>query len=308
MKILVTGSEGTLGQPLVRQLRANGHTVWGCDLKHSNQPNYIRADIGSYRQLERVLKEVRPDLVYHLAAEFGRINGEEYYEQVWQTNVIGTKHLLTLQNLVGHFKVIFASSSEIYGEYADNPGLDEDIVERIPNRPGNDYAISKWVNELQIRNHVATGQKIMTMRFFNAYGPGEYYHPYRSVVCLFIYSALMEIPFTVFRGYHRVFMYIDDFIPTLARAADRFETGAVINIGGEEYRSVEELATVVLQETGAPASLVSYLDQDQHNVVNKRPDVSLAREKLGHDPKILLEEGVAKTVAWMRDVYDHLLP
>ena len=307
MKILVTGSEGTLGRPLVAQLKKNGHDVWCCDLQHSNTPQFFRADVGIYRQIEKAIRTVQPDLIYHLAAEFGRQNGEDYYEQVWQTNAIGTKNILTLQKLY-HFKLLFASSSEIYGEYADNPDLYEDIVDEIPNRPGNDYAISKWVNELQIQNHVKQGQNIMTLRFFNAYGPGEAYHPYRSVVCLFIYRALMHIPFTVFRGYHRVFMYIDDFIPTLARACERFDKGAVINIGGEEYRSVEDLATIVLQETGAPASLVSYLAQDQHNVVNKQPDIQRACEKLGHDPKILLEEGVAKTVAWMRDAYDHLLP
>src|SRR5436305_14746586 len=99
-RILVTGSRGTLGKPLVRELRARGHEVWQCDLQHSGEPDYIRADVALYRQLERVFDQDY-DYVYHLAAEFGRINGEEYYDTLWQTNVIGTRNILELQRLKG---------------------------------------------------------------------------------------------------------------------------------------------------------------------------------------------------------------
>ena len=113
-KILVTGSKGTLGRSLVRELRQRGHEVWGCDLQHQADQQYYRADVAKYRQLERVFEQSY-DYVYHLAAEFGRINGEEYYETLWQTNVIGTRNVLELQRVHG-FKLIFASSSEIYGD------------------------------------------------------------------------------------------------------------------------------------------------------------------------------------------------
>ena len=83
-KILVTGCRGTLGAPLVAELRRRGHDVWGCDLQHQADEQFIRADIQSYRQLEQMLDRVGDvDFVYHLAAEFGRINGEEYYETLW---------------------------------------------------------------------------------------------------------------------------------------------------------------------------------------------------------------------------------
>ena len=85
-KILVTGSRGTLGRLLVKELRLRGHDVWQCDLQHCEQPQYLRADVANYRQLERVFEQ-KYDYVYHLAAEFGRLNGEEYYDTLWQTNV-----------------------------------------------------------------------------------------------------------------------------------------------------------------------------------------------------------------------------
>jgi len=96
MKILVTGSRGTLGAPLVRELRARGHDVWGCDLQHSADPQYERVDISEFRQVQRVLERGRFDLVYHLAAEFGRNNGEEYYEQLFTRC---TRMMLSLQRL-----------------------------------------------------------------------------------------------------------------------------------------------------------------------------------------------------------------
>src|SRR5438874_7563933 len=123
-KILITGIMGTLGRPLQRELEGRGHDVWGLDLQHQAEQKYYRAEIASFRQLERVFEQ-KYDYVYHLAAEFGRINGEEYYDTLWTTNVIGTRNILEIQKKAG-FKLIFASSSEIYGDKHQSI-LSEDI-------------------------------------------------------------------------------------------------------------------------------------------------------------------------------------
>ena len=301
MKILVTGSNGTLGVPLVTALRQRGHDVWGCDLQHGRDPNYLRADISNYRQLERVFQQDY-DYVYHLAAEFGRINGEEYYETLWQTNAIGTRNILELQKR-RRFRLIFGGSSEIYGDL-DTDILTEDLPLHKPLFQQNDYAMTKWVNELQIVNFERRYElEVVRCRFCNAYGPGEYYHSDPSVVCLFCYRALFGMPWEVYEGYHRVFMYIDDFISTLATVCERFVPGEVYNIGGREYRSVNELSQLILAYTGADASLVSYLAEDEHNVRSKRPDITKAETTFGHDPTTLLEVGIPKTIEWMKTVY-----
>ena len=80
-KILVTGSRGTLGRPLVKELEKRGHEVWGCDLQHQADEAYTRADVAEYRQLERVFEQPF-DYVYHLAAEFGRINPKNTWPKV----------------------------------------------------------------------------------------------------------------------------------------------------------------------------------------------------------------------------------
>ena len=302
MKILVTGSSGTLGSKLVTELLIRGHEVWGCDIQHQRITNYVRADVGNYRQMERVFRTEAFDYIYHLAAEFGRINGEEYYDTLWQTNVVGTRNILELQRVYG-FNLIFSSSSEIYGDSFDVT-LHEDLPLNQPLTQTNDYAISKWVNEQQIMNfETRYGNKCVRLRFFNSYGEGELYHNYRSVVCLFCYRALHGIPWEVYEGYHRVFLHVDDFIPTLANVCENFKAGEVYNIGGQEYRSVKELSDLVLDCTGAAPSLVTYLPEDKHNVLNKRPDIEKAREAFNHYPKITLEVGIPKTIDWMRKIY-----
>jgi len=300
-KILITGVMGTLGRPLKAELERRGHDVWGLDLQHQADQKYFRAEISSFRQLERALEQDY-DYVYHLAAEFGRINGEEFYDTLWTTYVIGTRNLLEIQKKK-KFKLIFASSSEIYGDKHQDI-LSEDIPLNHSIIQHNDYAVTKWVNEIQIMNFEKRfGNPVVRLRFFNAYGPGEYYHNYRSVVCLFAYRALHRLSYEVYEGYHRVFMYIDDFIPTLANVVNGFFAGEVYNVGGEEFRSVHEMSDLILRYLGQDDSLVKYLPEDKHNVINKRPNIERARRAFGHNPKITLEQGIPKTVDWMANVY-----
>lgn len=297
MQIAITGHLGTVGAPLMRALIAAGHEVTGIDNRHSDTGE--RADIADYRQLERAVPK-ETELLYHLAAEFGRYNGEDYYEQVWRTNATGTKNVLQLQR-VRRFKLAIASSSEVYGE------RDGRLSEDMPLSPfylTNDYAISKLVNEAQVANAAKQwGNKVLTLRFFNAYGPGEFYHPYRSVVCLFVYRALHKMPLRVYQNYFRAFQYIDDMVDTLTRVPERFVAGATVNLAGTEYTSVEDLLAEVRRHVDVDARLIHLLPQEQHNVRSKCPDTRLAAELLGHAPKIKLEEGVRRTVEWMREVY-----
>ena len=79
--------------------------------------------------------------------------------------------------------------------------------------------------------------------------------------------------------------------------------GDLYNIGGHEYRSVKDLSNVILKYLGLEDSFVEYLPEDKHNTQNKRPDITRACQLLSHDPKITLEEGVPKTIEWMRQVY-----
>lgn len=296
-KILITGSKGVVGTWLTRILRERGHEVYGIDLFHSAEREYERCDVSEMRQLERVFQK-RFDFVYHTAAEFGRWNGEDYYEQLWKTNAIGTKNIIRLQEKY-KFKLIHFSSSEVYGDYPEI--MAESVMDVVPIKQMNDYAMSKWVNEMQVRNSaIQFGTESVIVRLFNTYGPGETFHPYRSVNARFCYSALNGLPITVYRGHMRTSTYLEDTCNTLANIVDNFKQGEVYNIGGSEYHDIETLARIIWDYTGADKGLITYKDSEILTTKTKKVDVSKAVRDLGHKNTVSLEDGIKRTIDWMR--------
>lgn len=313
MKILITGSRGVVGTKLETELIARGHSVFGVDLYHCPKvyghdlgkvqgENYYRCDISEYRQLEAIIKHVKPDLVYNCAAEFGRWNGEHFYEQVWKTNAIGTKNVLVLQSEYG-FKLVHTSSSEVYGDF--DGVMWESVLDTTSINQLNDYAISKRVNEMQIANHRKQfGNQIVAVRLFNTYGPGEWYHPFRSVNCVFTYNLLMERPITVYQGHTRTSTYIDDCVHALANISDKFIDGEMYNIASTQHHTIEELAKRILYHTGADPGLVNWVNKSEPMTTkDKIVDAEKAKQVLGMKESVTLDEGINKTVEWMKAFY-----
>jgi dTDP-glucose 4,6-dehydratase len=313
-KIFVTGSKGTVGAWLVDILSKRGHSVFGVDLDHSAGEvgwehemskgvfNYSRCDVADFRQLERVFEKAGPfDFVYHTAAEFGRWNGEDFYEQVWRSNAIGTKNVIRLQERL-NFKLIHFSSSEVYGDFPEI--MVESVMDDFEIKQMNDYALSKWVNEQQIRNsHIKNGTETVIVRLFNTYGPGEWYHPYRSVNCKFCYHALQGIPVVVYRGHTRTSTYLEDTCNTLANIVDNFIPGEIYNIGGREHHSIETLVETVWKHAGADPAMIEYRDTEILTTKDKTVDVSKSVRDLKHQNSVSLDDGVKLTVEWMKEYY-----
>lgn len=301
MKVLVTGGLGVVGLPLIAELERRGHEIWFCDLYQHYHPRYIRCDVRHIRQLRRIFADHTFDCVYHLAAEFGRYNGEDYYENLWSTNVIGTKNLITLQQERG-FRMVFFSSSEVYGDYAGV--MSEEVMEQHPIRQLNDYAMTKWVSEMQVMNAAAMfGTETVRVRLFNIYGPGEYYSPYRSAICVFCYCALMGLPYKVFLGHHRTSLFIADAVNTLGNILESFHPGRVYNIGGTEYHDMKRVSDMILSYLGRRDDEVEYVELEPWTTRNKKVDVSQAIQDLRHNPKVLLEEGIPRTIEWAKRVH-----
>ncbi len=302
MKILVTGGLGTVGHVLVKELERKGNDVWVCDLLHHHSQKYFRCDIAQFRQLSEIFKKNKFDYVYNLAAEFGRWNGEDYFENLWYTNCVGTKNLIRLQEQLG-YRLIHFSSSEVYGDY--DGVMSEDVMDKFEIRQFNDYAMTKWVNEMQIMNSAAMHKtESVRVRLFNTYGPGEHYSPYRSVVCLFIYHALFGLPYKVFLGHHRTSSYVTDTVRTLGNIIDNFKPGEVYNIGGTAYHDIKYLSDLILKNVGRDDAIVNYIENGEpFTTKNKRIDCSKAIRDLKHKPVITLEDGISRTVEWMKGVY-----
>ena len=313
--ILVTGGIGAVGTYLVKALEACGHNVFIVDLKHHHGANYARCDVGEFRQVERLwtgggwdhgytAKPRKFDVVYHLAAEFGRWNGEDYYEQVWRTNAVGTKNIIRMQEREG-FQAVYFSSSEVYGDF---PGLMlENVMDTEEIKQMNDYAISKWVNEMQVLNSAAQfNTQSVRVRLFNTYGPGEPYSKYRSVICLFCYRALHDIPYTVYRGHKRTSTYIADSAAALANIAGNFKAGEVYNIGSTTYHSIEDVSEIILRQLGKTSrekELVTFAESEILTTKEKHVDCAKAIQDLGMKSTISLENGIAETLKWMKAHY-----
>ncbi len=302
-KILVTGGTGFIGSNLVPELRSRGHEVWVCDLGQSEGPNYIRCDVREHRQIERIFASHDFDYVYHLAAEYGRWNGEDYYENLWLTNTIGTKNMVRMQEQK-KFRMIFFSSAEVYGDY--DGVMSEDVMEKIPLKQMNDYAMTKWVGEMQVLNSAEMfGTETVRVRPVNAYGPHEHYSPYRGVIPMLIYRALHDIPYTVYMGHKRIFDYVEDTCRTFANIVDNFIPGEVYNVGSKEEweHDIKYVSDLILKSVGKDDSQVTYEAAEPFTTRVKHMDFSKIRRDLNHDPRVPLEEGIPKTVEWMKKLY-----
>ena len=232
-RILVTGGSGFIGTNLVNELRSRGHEVLAVDLLHhegeadlysDSYSDYVRGDVRNYRQMERIFDDNdKFDYVYHLAAEYGRWNGEGYYENLWETNVIGLKNMIRLQEKLG-FRMISFSSAEVYGDYEGI--MTEYVMENRPIKDTyqmNDYAISKWAGELMCMNSATMfGTETVRVRPVNCYGPHEAYSPYKGFIPIFIYKALHGLPYSVHKGHKRIIDYVEDTANTFANIVDNF--------------------------------------------------------------------------------------
>ena len=153
-----------------------------------------------------------------------------------------------------------------------------------------------------------TDTESVRVRLFNTYGPGEYYSPYRSVACRFAYSALHDLPYEVYLNHHRTSTYVTDTVRTLANMANNFKPGEVYNIGGREYHDIKYLSDLILSYLNKSDDRVIYKEAEPFTTKDKKIDVAKAERDLGHEPLVSLEEGIPRTLEWMKEVYKETLP
>jgi len=249
-----------------------------------------------------MFEENNYDYVYHAAAEYGRWNGEDYYENLWMTNAVGTKNILSMQEKK-NFRMIFFGSAEVYGDYSGI--MSEDVMMKIPIKQMNDYAISKWVNELQIMNSKEMfGTETVRVRLFNVYGPGEHYHPYRGFIPKFIYKALKDEPYNVYVGHKRTLEYVDDVCKALANILDNFKSNEVYNLGGDKQYEIKYISDLILKCLKKDDSKVNYEESEPFTTKIKTPDSKKAIKDLNFKLKIPVEEGIPKTIKWFKKLYE----
>ncbi len=246
-------------------------------MAHSAEPDELRRDV---REPWGIIPDVSH--VIHLAAEFGRCNGNAFPQQMWTTATLGTHYATLFCKMIGA-KLIFASSSEAYGSLADrfNP-LQEDLLEQHVPHFLNEYSLSKWCNEQQIRMRF---QDYLILRLFNVYGPSEPKHEYRSFISRL--CAGEDLP--VFAG-ERSWLYISDFVEAVCLLLAKDASG-VYNVGSPFSFSNHGVAGMIRGED------VEVLETaETHNVHTKIPGISKLLS-LGWSPKVSLVEGIAECLS-----------
>ena len=163
-----------------------------------------------------------------------------------------------------------------------------------------------WAGELMCMNSAKMfGAETVRVRPVNCYGPGEHYTPYRGFIPKFIYHALFNKPYVVYKGHKRIIDYVEDSCRTWANITDNFIPGEVYNVAGKpEWESaIEVYSDLVLKAVGIDDSIVTYEDAEPFTTNIKTIDCSKAVKDLKHDPRVMPEEGIMRTVEWMKSIY-----
>jgi nucleoside-diphosphate-sugar epimerase len=306
MKCVVTGGAGAIGSHLVAKLVADGHSVTVIDDLSSGHRELIPATVRLLRgsiEDEAVLAEGfahRPDWVFHLAALFANQNSVDHPDRDLAVNGVGLVRVLERAQRARAGKVLFTSSSCVYG---NKPSMAESDPELDPETP---YAVSKLAGEYYCRfwsrHH---NLDTVVMRLFNTYGPHEYPGPYRNVIPNFLKLAMAgkPLPITGTGEETRDFNYVGDVVDGLVAAMKaKTPSGEIYNIASGRQTRIIDLATYINAITENRAGIELKPRRGWDHTLTRCGDSSKAKAAFGFAPATTFEEGVACTYAWLKKV------
>lgn len=300
MNFLITGVAGFLGSSLANYLVREGHQVRGLDDLSAGSPEvlsedvlFTRGDINDRPKLWTLLQDV--DCVYHLAARVSVPESVLYPREYNATNVGGTVCLMEAMRDVGVRRVVFISSGAVYGDQGEQP-----LHENNPLNPRSPYAVSKLAAEYYVRSiGDLWGIDTVSLRVFNAYGPGQHLPPSHAPVIPNYLRQVMRGGTLVMHGdglQTRDYVFVDDVVSAMISAATAPDIdNLVINIGSGSETSVRDLIKVIMEVTGVKTDAI-FNHRTDPGVSRMRADISLAKEKLGFQPRFSLGNGLRLTI------------
>ena len=308
MRVLVTGGAGFIGSNTVDRLVADGHAVSVVDnlvtgFRDQVHPlaRFHEVDITEERALDRVFAEERPEAVIHLAAQMDvRVSTREPAYDA-KVNILGSLNVITCAVAHGARKIVYASSGgAIYGEPEDLP-----VREDHPVRPLSQYGVTKHTVEhyLFLYAHQA-GLRYTALRYANVYGPRQNPAGEAGVIAIFGRSLLLGLPCRIFGDGRqtRDYVYVGDVVEANVLALAGAD-GEALHIGCGVETSVNELYERLSASVGSTRP-ARHEPERPGEVQRISLDPSLAAERLGWRPKVALQEGLERTLGYLRSRQD----
>lgn len=315
MNILVTGAAGFIGSHVSEQFIKSGNKVIGidnfdefypiefkemnlADLKKNSQFQFCNTDIRDSKSLSEIFNQNKVDVVIHLAAKAGVRPSIESIEEYYDVNVNGTVSLLESMRKNGVTKMIFASSSSIYGNNTKVPFAETDPVDN----PISPYASTKKSGELlcHVYSHLYNFD-ITCLRFFTVFGPRQ-----RPDLAIHKFTRLIEkekpIPFYGDGSSSRDYTYIDDIVSGISCALDHLDGYKIYNLGESHVITLKHLVNVIENELGKKA-ILNRLPMQPGDVTRTYADISKAKSEIGYNPKFDFEAGISEFVKWYKNKF-----
>ena len=307
MRCLVTGGAGFLGSHLCERLLNDGHEVICLDnyftgrlaniahLRDNKNFEVIRHDV-----TEPILLEV--DRIFNLACPASPVHYQHNPVKTIKTSVMGAINMLGMAKRV-HARILQASTSEIYGDPVVHPQKEDYWGNVNPIGIRSCYDEGKRVAEtLFMDYHRQNKVDIRIVRIFNTYGPRMLPNDGR-VVSNFIVQALKGEPITIYGDgtQTRSFCYVDDLIEAFVKMMEQESIIGPVNVGNPGEFTMLDLANEVLALTGSKSKIV-YKELPGDDPKMRKPDISLAKSQLNWEPKILLQEGLKKTITYFENL------
>jgi nucleoside-diphosphate-sugar epimerase len=311
MHVLVTGAAGFIGSHLVEALLRSGYRVVGVDRRspaaNPTAATNLAGSLGdrafTFIGLDVTTGDLtapmrRCEAVFHLAAIPGvRASWGRRFEEYVTANIVGTARLLHACEQAGVRRLVFASSSSVYGGI-DRPSRETDVT-----RPVSPYGVTKLAAEQLCLAHMGrrdSGLTVCGLRYFTVYGPRQRADMAMSRV---LTAALDGVPLRLYGDgmQRREFTYVSDVVAATLAAARVPQPPPVVNVGGGESVTMTEVLKIAEGLTGRPVPVVPAGTQ-AGDVAATEADLTLARVALGYRPEVSLAEGMARHIEWLRAI------
>jgi UDP-glucose 4-epimerase len=309
---LITGGGGFIGLHLAKKLKQYGYRVTILDVNHVETSDcegmqFIKGSVLDDNMLQRIVP--RYSYVFHLAALLGVRRSMTGTVNMIHNNVIGTMNVLKA-SMQTKSKVIFASTSEVFGKAEPPFSENDDIVFGAPTKLRWSYAIAKSLEESLCLGYGLQGLPVSIVRYFNVYGPRQKEGLYGGVIPRFIKAALdgKEIPVYGNGLQTRSFTYVEDAVELTIRTAFEAETEQqIVNIGSDNEISVLHLAKKIKDIAKSPSPIVYVPFEEVYpdgfeEIPRRRPSTAKSANLLGFKAETTLEQGLAATIHWYKQV------